>query len=118
MVRDALHRWDYAPVLHGLLRAVLRRKGSANERLKLGQVLAAEKAFQALDHFQAGAGVDKVDGAKLDGAGPGHEKLQRVFEVGDAADANDGDGTPVDARAQFLRDLIDHPQGDWLDSRA
>src|SRR5579871_338082 len=118
MTGDALSRWDYALALHRLLCAVLCRKGRANERFKIGQVLLAKKALKAINDFQPGAGVDKVDGAKLDGAGSGHEELQRVFEVRDAANANNGDWTPVDARAEFLRDLVDHPQGDGLDGRA
>ena len=85
--------------LHRLLCRAPGGEGCADDGLQVGQALKAQIALQPLDDFQSGARIDKVDGAKLDGAGPGHEKLQRIFKGGDAANADDGNRTPADAFA-------------------
>ena len=72
-------------------------EGCANQFMQISDLLLAQAVFQAIDDFQPGVGVDKVDGAKLDGGCAGHDEFQCVLQVGDAADANHRDRPARDA---------------------
>lgn len=94
MVLKKITSERYANLVSG---AAAGGEGCADQFLQISNMFLAQVVFQAIDDFQPGMGVDKVDGAKLHGGCAGHDEFQRVLQVGDAADANHRDRPATDA---------------------